>query len=332
MKNYLITGAAGFIGSHVCSALLKKGHSVTGIDNYDPFYSRALKEQNIFAVSEHPRFRFIEEDITDAGRLRETVKDEVDGIVHLAAKAGVRPSIEEPLRYQCANVTGTQSVLELARSRGIKQFVFASSSSVYGINPRVPWREDDHVLQPISPYASTKVSGELLGHVYSHLYGIRFLALRFFTVYGPRQRPDLAIRRYAALMLSGKPIPVFGSGTSSRDYTYVEDVVAAICAALEYSATPFEIINIGNECPITLLDMIHGLEDVLGVTAQLAFLPTQPGDVPHTSAHIGRARSLLGYSPQTPFRLGLEKFARWLSSRDGLPREEQSRDLIGAVV
>jgi UDP-glucuronate 4-epimerase len=203
---------------------------------------------------------------------------------------------------------------------GVRQFVFASSSSVYGVNPRVPWREDDYVLQPISPYASTKVSGELLGHVYSHLYGMRFIALRFFTVYGPRQRPDLAIHKFARLMLAGRPIPVFGDGTTSRDYTYVDDIIRGLRGAMEYSTTPYEVINLGNTHTVTLRDMIAGLERALGVKATLTPLPEQPGDVPQTWASVDKARALLGYAPTTSYEEGVVKFAGWLggvpSSRD----------------
>jgi UDP-glucuronate 4-epimerase len=218
--------------------------------------------------------------------------------------------------YQEVNVTGTQLVLELARTIGVRQFVFASSSSVYGVNPRVPWREDDYVLQPISPYASTKVSGELLGHVYSHLYGMRFIALRFFTVYGPRQRPDLAIHKFARLMLAERPIPVFGDGTTSRDYTYVDDVVRGVRAAMEYGASPYEVINLGNTRTVSLRDMIAGLERALGVTARLERKPDQPGDVPQTWASVDKARALLGFTPTTTYDQGVTRFAEWLRGSD----------------
>jgi UDP-glucuronate 4-epimerase len=324
MKTYLVTGAAGFVGSQVCIALLDSGSQVIGMDNFDPFYGQALKQANIKAIAGRVGFRFVEADITNLASLHAQLRARLDGIVHLAAKAGVRPSIEQPLEYQHVNVTGTQAVLEFARCREIEQFVFASSSSVYGINPRVPWREDDHVLQPISPYASTKVSGELLGHVYSHLYGIRFLALRLFTVYGPRQRPDLAIRKYSELMLNGKDIPVFGDGSSSRDYTYVDDVVAAILSALDYDRSKFEVINVGNDRPVALLEMIRTLESALGLTAKLEFLPQQPGDVPRTCADIRKARTVLGYEPRIPFELGINRFASWIRTDRARSRVERS--------
>jgi UDP-glucuronate 4-epimerase len=224
----------------------------------------------------------------------------------------VRPSIEDPVGYQDVNVTGTQLLLELARRIGTPQFVFASSSSVYGVNPRVPWREDDHVLQPISPYASTKVSGELLGHVYSHLYGMRFIALRFFTVYGPRQRPDLAIHKFARLMLAGRPIPVFGTGGTSRDYTFIDDVVNGIRGAMDYTGSAYEVINLGNTRTVSLSEMIAGLERATGTAAQIDRQPEQPGDVPQTWADVEKARSLLGYRPATPYDQGVRRFVEWL--------------------
>jgi UDP-glucuronate 4-epimerase len=314
----LVTGGAGFIGSHLVDSLLADGHHVTVLDNFDPFYDRAVKEANIEAQRRHSAWRLVEADIRDVSRLRVMLIDDYDCIVHLAARAGVRPSIADPIGYQRVNVEGTQNVLEFARERGIRQFVFASSSSVYGINPRVPWSEEDHVLQPISPYASTKVSCELLGHVYSELFGIRFIALRFFTVYGPRQRPDLAIHKFARMMSQGQPIPVFGDGNSRRDYTYIDDIVFGIRQAIEYDATPFEVINLGNNQTVSLLDMIRGLQFALSRTAELQWLPPQPGDVPQTWANIEKAQALLGYSPTTTYREGVRQFADWLPSERSL--------------
>ena len=314
----LVTGGAGFIGSHLVDSLLADGHHVTVLDNFDPFYDRAVKEANIEAQRRHSAWRLVEADIRDVSRLRVMLIDDYDCIVHLAARAGVRPSIADPIGYQRVNVEGTQNVLEFARERGIRQFVFASSSSVYGINPRVPWSEEDHVLQPISPYASTKVSCELLGHVYSELFGIRFIALRFFTVYGPRQRPDLAIHKFARMMSQGQPIPVFGDGNSRRDYTYIDDIVLGIRQAIEYDATPFEVINLGNNQTVSLLDMIRGLQFALSRTAELQWLPPQPGDVPQTWANIEKAQALLGYSPTTTYREGVRQFADWLPSERSL--------------
>lgn len=314
MKSALVTGAAGFIGSHLADRLLRDGWSVTGLDNLDPFYPASAKRRNLEAASRHPHFTNVEADICTPADWPAAIRRRFDVIVHLAAKAGVRPSIEDPVGYQWTNVIGTQNVLELARAHGSPQFVFASSSSVYGVNPRVPWREDDHVLQPISPYASTKVSGELLGHVYATLYGIRFIGLRFFTVYGPRQRPDLAIHKFARQMLAGTAIPVFGDGTTRRDYTFVDDIVAGIVAAMGYTATPYEVINLGNDRTVSLSEMIAGLESALGVRAQLDRQPEQPGDVPQTWASVEKAGRLLDYHPRTDFPSGLRHFADWLAS------------------
>lgn len=320
-RHALVTGGAGFIGSHLVDRLLGEGWRVTVIDNFDPFYDPAIKERNVAEHLKNERYTLYRLDIRDLSGLRQALTDEYDVIVHLAAKAGVRPSIQDPVTYQEVNVTGTQNMLEFARERGISQFVFASSSSVYGVNPNVPWREDDHVLLPISPYASTKVSGELLGHVYSHLYGIRFIALRFFTVYGPRQRPDLAIHKFARLMLEGKPIPFYGDGTSRRDYTYIDDVIEGVRAAMDYTATRYEVVNLGNNSTVSLQELVQQLEDVLGVEAKLQRLPEQPGDVPQTWADIGKAERLFGYRPTTTLVEGLEQFSSWLRRSARLSRK-----------
>jgi UDP-glucuronate 4-epimerase len=312
MKHALVTGGAGFIGSHLVDSLLADGWRVTVFDSFDPFYDPAIKEANVRAHRANSRFALVHGDLRDADAVHALGATPFDVIVHLAARAGVRPSIEDPVGYQDVNVTGTQLLLELGRRTGIQQFVFASSSSVYGVNPRVPWREEDHVLEPISPYASTKVSGELLGHVYSHLYGMRFLALRFFTVYGPRQRPDLAIHKFAKLMLAGKPVPVFGDGSTRRDYTYVDDVIRGVRAAMEYTGSRYEVINLGNTRTVTLSEMIAGLEHSLGVTAKIERHPEQPGDVPQTWANVDKARTLLGFNPSTAYQEGVARFAAWL--------------------
>jgi UDP-glucuronate 4-epimerase len=312
VKDVLVTGGAGFVGSHLVDSLLADGFRVTVLDNFDSFYDRRIKEENIAAHRRHPAWRLVEADIRDFGSLRE-LPGSFDAIVHLAAKAGVRPSLEDPRSYQDVNVAGTQNLLEFARERRLRHFVFISSSSVYGVNPNVPWREDDYVLQPISPYASTKVSGELLGHVYSHLFDMRFIALRLFTVYGPRQRPDLAIHKFARLMLSGKPIPVYGDGSTRREYTYVEDIVNGIRGALAYDRSRYEVVNLGNNHTVTLRDMIAGLESALGVRATIETLPEQPGDVPQTWADISKAQRLFGYAPKVSYQDGVTRFAEWIS-------------------
>jgi UDP-glucuronate 4-epimerase len=322
MPHVLVTGGAGFIGSHLVDSLLRDRCRVTVIDNFDPFYDRAVKLANVAEHRDSGSWRLVEGDIRDAALL-ESLPGDIDTIVHLAAAAGVRPSIADPVRYQDVNVGGTQNLLELARARGIRQFVFGSSSSVYGVNPRVPWSEDDDVL-PISPYASTKIGGELLGHVYSHLHGIRFIALRLFTVYGPRQRPDLAIHKFTKLMLEGQAIPLYGDGSTCRDYTYVGDIVAGLRAAIGYDRTAFEIVNLGNNHAVSLLDVVRELEGVLGMRAAIDRRPEQPGDVRQTWANIDKARRLLGYQPATSFTEGLRQFAEWMGAGTAraLPRAQ----------
>jgi len=314
MKKALVTGGAGFIGSHLADRLLTEGWSVTTIDNFDDFYSRATKERNIAPHRNHPAYRLVEADIRKYQDLLSLALDSYDVIVHLAAKAGVRPSIQNPRVYQEVNVAGTQNLLEFARECGTRQFVFASSSSVYGVNPNVPWREHDHVLLPISPYASTKVSGELLGHVYSHLYGIRFIGLRLFTVYGPRQRPDLAIHKFARLLLDSKAIPMFGDGSTRRDYTYIADILNGVRSAMEYTGTSYEIINLGHSHPIGLLELVRCLESALSIRAELQFTSEQPGDVPQTWADVSKAEKLLDYKPAMPFGVGIRSFVEWLTA------------------
>lgn len=309
--HYLVTGCAGFIGSHLIERLLEQGCHITAIDNFDPFYSRELKESNLSVARSHPAFRFFELDICDTRSL-ETLTGDYDGIIHLAAKAGVRPSLLDPVAYQRVNVSGTQHLLKFARRCGVPRFLFASSSSVYGINPNTPWSEEDAVLRPISPYASTKVSGELLGHVYSHLFGIRFIALRFFTVHGPRQRPDLAIRKFAQTIRKQQPIPVFGDGSTRRDYTFVGDIVEGIRAALDYQDSMYEVINLGCEQPVTLLELIREIESAVGERAVLEFHPVQPGDVPCTYADTRKAAALLGFRPKIGLKQGLSEFVRWI--------------------
>ena len=302
-KRLLVTGGAGFIGSHICDLFCGRGWAVDVIDDL----SSGKREH----VPPAARLHTLDVRAPEAARLiRES---SYDVIVHLAARAGVRPSIEQPTLYQDVNVHGTHVMLEFGRKRRIQQFVFASSSSVYGVNPNVPWSEEDHVLLPISPYASTKVSGELLGHVYSRLFGIRFVGLRFFTVYGPRQRPDLAIHKFARLMCEDKQIPLFGNGGTRRDYTYIADIVAGIRGAVAYTGSDYEIVNLGNNRTVSLRELIDRLENVFAIDANRRWLPEQPGDVPQTWANIEKARRLLGYCPATRFEEGLVNFAAWLA-------------------
>lgn len=288
-----------------------------GIDNFDSFYSRSLKTENLAnsTLISTDMFELLEADLAEVStfqKLKFLIGEKpMDAIIHLAAKAGVRPSIQDPVGYQRANVIATQNLLEFAKEQAIKQFVFASSSSVYGVNPNVPWLEEDAVLQPISPYASTKVSCELMGHVYSQLYDIRFLGLRFFTVFGPRQRPDLAINKFFRLIEAGEPIPVFGDGSTRRDYTYIDDIVDGVFGALHYRSSSYEVINLGNDQTITLQQMIETIETVIGKSAVIERHSEQPGDVPQTWADVTKAAELLGYKPKTSFRDGVAKFYDW---------------------
>lgn len=314
-KKILVTGAAGFIGSHLVEKLLNEGYLVTGIDNFDPFYSKEIKLENLKQAKQHPNFRFVELDIRDNNKIKSGLNEDFDAIAHLAAKAGVRPSIIDPIGYQETNVYGTQNLLEFAKEKNIKQFVYASSSSVYGINPNVPWKETDYVLNPISPYASSKISGELLGHVYSHIHKIRFIGLRLFTVYGPRQRPDLAIHKFVKNGIEGKPIPFYGDGTTKRDYTFVDDIVNGLMAAIEYTLTDYEIINLGNHHNISLSELVEIIQMHIGKELILEKLPKQPGDVDQTYADITKAKLLLNWEPKTDINTGIEKFVRWYNNK-----------------
>jgi UDP-glucuronate 4-epimerase len=310
-QNILVTGAAGFIGSHLVERLLKEGFNVTGIDNFDPFYDKSIKQKNISEAIKNNNFKFIELDIRNYKGLFEKLNDQYDAIAHIAAKAGVRPSINDPIEYQEVNLYGTQNLLEFAKHKGIKQFVFTSSSSVYGINKNVPWKESDHVLLPISPYASSKVSAELLGHVYSIIHNIRFIGLRLFTVYGPRQRPDLAIHKFVKLALNDLPIPFYGDGTTSRDYTYVDDIVNGITKGLKYNASMYEIINLGNHHAITLSKLVDVIEKGINKKIILEKLQKQPGDVDNTYADIKLAKKILGWEPSVTLKEGINKFVDW---------------------
>lgn len=324
--NILVTGGAGFIGSHLVDRLLADNCEVTVVDNFDPFYDTGIKEENIQEHLNHSNYRLYRLDIRDLETMRRELKGGYDCVVHLAAKAGVRPSIEDPIAYQEVNVRGTQNLLELAKEWKTKQFIFASSSSVYGVNPKVPWSEEDHVLRPISPYASTKMSGELLGHVYSHLYGIRFLALRFFTVYGPRQRPDLAIHKFTRMISRDEAIPFFGDGKTSRDYTFVDDTVSGILGAIRFSDSQYEIFNLGNDSMVTLAEMVTTIEGAVGKPVQLNRLGEQPGDVPQTWACITKARESLGYAPTITFPEGVERFYSWYEEQERLSQLKEWKE------
>lgn len=313
MKNILITGGAGFIGSHLVDRLLAEGGwQITVIDDFNDFYNPAIKRGNVREHLGQKYYTLKEVDIRDHLAIEKALGPRAfDCVVHLAARAGVRPSLSQPQLYAETNIAGTLNLLEFARQREVTQFIFGSSSSVYGINAKVPFSEEDPIRQPISPYAATKASGELLAHTYVHLYGLRCVCLRFFTVYGARQRPDLAIHKFAQLMSAGKPLPVFGDGTSRRDYTFIDDIIAGVRAAIDYKSSPYEVINLGESRTVELRELISLLEQEMNMKAQIERLPPQPGDVPQTFADIEKARQLLGYDPQTPIEEGIRKFVSW---------------------
>jgi UDP-glucuronate 4-epimerase len=319
MRNVLVTGGAGFIGSHLIARLLSEGAwRVAVVDDFNDFYDPALKRRNVAAYEGRDDFRLYEADIRDRAAVeRVFAEDGFDCVVHLAARAGVRPSLLEPVLYAETNINGTVNLLEAARARGVRQFVFGSSSSVYGENEKVPFAEDDPVTKPISPYAATKAAGELLCHTYSHLFGLRCVALRFFTVYGARQRPDLAIHKFARLISAGRALPVFGDGTTRRDYTYVDDIVAGVRAAMDYEASDYEVFNLGESRTVSLSELIALLEKELGRKASIDRQPAQPGDVPQTFADISKARRLLGYDPRTPIEDGIRRFVEWFKGSTG---------------
>lgn len=319
--NILVTGVAGFIGSNLADTLVDDGHVVYGIDNFDSYYDRHVKEQNIAELVESTGFRFYEADLRDRhalatvfGTAAEAGRS-IDAVVHLAAKAGVRPSIEDPHGYVEVNVDGTVNLLEAMIASDVRDLLFASSSSVYGNTDQVPFREDAWVDHPISPYAATKKAGELLCHTYSHLHGMRIAALRFFTVYGPRQRPDLAIAKFTKLIENGRPLPVYGDGSTRRDYTYVADTVDGIVGALAWvrdqQPGAYDVFNLGESQTVALSELISALEETLGTTAEIDRRPPQPGDVEQTWADISRAREAFGYNPQTDITKGLRNYVQW---------------------
>jgi UDP-glucuronate 4-epimerase len=321
-KRILLTGGAGFIGSNLAEALLRAGARLSIVDNLDEFYSPAWKKANLEAIRKIAPFDFFDMDICHPDRLRETIaRVRPDAIVHLAARAGVRPSIEQPQLYEQVNVAGTVNLLEACREFHVSRLIFGSSSSVYGATSSAPFSEEQAGLRPISPYAATKLAGELFCYTYAHLYQLPVVALRFFTVYGPRQRPDLAIHKFVARIEAGKPIPIFGDGETGRDYTYVDDIVAGVLGALEYafpatSEAPFEICNLGNSHPVKLSELVRMIECATGKTANLQRESLQQGDVPLTWADISKAGKLLGYRPRTTLQDGLKKFVTWYRGTD----------------
>ncbi len=306
----LVTGGAGFIGSHLVEKLLECGHQVVVLDEFNDFYDPQIKQANIAGFAADVTVYHV--DLRDSDSVRNLFRREkIDVIAHLAARAGVRPSIQQPRLYYDANVTGTLHLLEAARVTGVERFVFASSSSVYGASKTIPFSEDEHLTQTLSPYAATKVAAEFLCSTYSHLYNLRVVALRYFTVYGPRQRPDLAIHQFTRRIYAGQPIDQFGDGTTRRDYTYIADVIHGTMAALQYQGPLFDIFNLGESDTIQLKDLIVAIENVLGKKAKINRLPEQPGDMPLTCADISKARELLGYEPTTRLRDGLPRFVDW---------------------
>lgn len=318
MRSVLLTGGAGFIGSHLAEALLKRGDTLTIVDSLHDFYSPDWKRANLEELRRGGKFNFFEADIRDSASMRlvfEQAQPQI--VVHLAARAGVRPSIEQPREYAEVNIAGTVNLLELAREFRPAKFIFGSSSSVYGATSRAPFSEDQIELRPISPYAATKLAGEMLAYTFSHLYGLPMICLRFFTVYGPRQRPDLAIHKFTALIESGKPVPIFGDGSTGRDYTHVSDIVAGILAAMDFeprssqSGAPFEIFNLGNSHPVKLSELVGLLERASEKKAVREFKRVQPGDVPLTWADVSKAGRLLRYRPSIPLEKGLKEFVTW---------------------
>src|SRR5213075_1608235 len=306
----LVTGGAGFIGSHLVERLLAAGHTVAILDDFNDFYDPQIKRANIAGFAKDVTVWHV--DLRDGESLRNLFhRAKFDTIAHLAARAGVRPSIQLPQLYYDTNVSGTLHLLEAARVTGVERFVFASSSSVYGASKTVPFSEDQHLTQTLSPYGATKVAGEFLCSTYSHLYQMRVVALRYFTVYGPRQRPDLAIHQFTRRIYAGQAIDQFGDGSTRRDYTYIEDVIQGTMAALEYEGPLFDIFNLGESETVQLKDLIAAIENALGRKAQVNLMPEQPGDVPLTCADVSKARRLLGYQPTTPLQVGLPRFIEW---------------------
>ncbi len=318
MKQVLVTGGAGFIGSHLCQRLLGEGCEVICLDNFDAFYNPALKRKNveeIRATAGDGEFKLVEGDIRDAGLLEDLFRrSSYDLVIHLAARAGVRPSLEQPVLYEEVNVAGTLNLLEACREFGVMDFIFGSSSSVYGRNKTVPFTEADRLDAMISPYAVTKRVGEHFCYVYHHLFGLNIFCLRFFTVYGPRQRPEMAIHKFTRLILQGERVPLYGDGTSRRDYTYIDDIVDGVMGAVR-NLGGYAIFNLGESQTVPLRELVSLLEEALGIKAEIEELPDQPGDVPITYADIDKARRLLGYDPQVGIEKGVERFVRWFRDK-----------------
>ena len=315
MRTYLVTGGAGFIGSHLCERLINEGNNVVVIDNFCNFYDVKIKEKNVEELLKNDRFKLYREDIRNKDALNKIFdENNIDVVVHLAAMAGVRPSIENPILYQDVNCMGTQNILEEVKKHNIKNIIMASSSSVYGNCKQTPFKEDMIVDYAISPYAATKKANEVMAHVYHKLFNINVILLRFFTVYGPRQRPDLAISKFTKLILENKEIEMYGDGTTLRDYTYVDDIVNGIIGSCNYcmkNSDVYEILNIGNSSPISLKEMINTLGNALKIKPKIKQLPMQLGDVDVTYANISKAKKLIGYNPTTTFEEGINKFITW---------------------
>jgi UDP-glucuronate 4-epimerase len=314
-EHIIVTGGAGFIGSSIVDALLQKGFLVTVIDNLDPFYDPAIKRENIKAHLNDTRYTFHQVDISDTHALNNALDGAYSAVIHLAAKVGVRESVVNPLAYSKTNTEGTLNLLNFSKERNIKRFVFASSSSVYGVNPEVPWKEETDIDSIISPYAVSKRAAELYGLTFSRLFQMQVVVLRLFTVYGPRQRPDLAVNKFVNEVLGKRPVKVFGQGDSKRDYTYVTDVADAFVRALSYNGRTFDIFNIGHSTPVSLMELIRKIEATFGCKAMIEYTGMQTGDVPMTFADISKAQQLLGYQPKIDIDAGLKLYKNWLENK-----------------
>lgn len=315
MMKVLVTGGAGFIGSHLCQSLLEQGQEVVIVDDFNDFYNPQIKRENILGLLDNPIFKLYETDIRNYARIQEIFEQEkVKVVVHLAARAGVRPSLEQPILYEEVNVKGTLNLLEMSRLYGITNFIFGSSSSVYGINSKLPFSEEDPIATPISPYATTKRAGELLCYTYSYLYQLPVVCLRFFTVYGPRQRPEMAIHKFTQQIYTGQEITLFGEGDSKRDYTYISDIIEGVHRAIKLNP-PFEIFNLGGSRVVELKYLIELIESSVGKRAKIKYLPNQPGDVPITYADISKSHNLLGFQPEVKIEEGIDRFVQWYKDK-----------------